>query len=172
MAGSYWSADLAPALGDVLIGPARGVLVYQPWLLVSLAALLPSVRRVTASLATGPCPSGWPFFCLAVIGLHVALVASWRYWWGGHCWGSRLFAEAIPLAALLCVRPLAALGQGAVGKCLLAPLVLLSFWMHGSSTFGRADYWNNWADINHHPERLRSWSRPPFLYPFQHYKPF
>jgi hypothetical protein len=168
MAGGYWSTDWVGTLGDVLIGPSRGLLVYQPWLILGVIAFFPLLRSGLAFRVPRACPAGGQLFCLVVLCFHVALITSWRYWWGGHCWGSRLFAEAIPLAALLCVRPLAILWQWPTGRRLLIPLLLLSFWMHAAATCGRGDYWNNWSDIDHHPERLRSWSHPPFLYPFQH----
>ena len=46
---------------------------------------------------------------VVAIVLHLALVANWRIWWGGHCWGSRLLTEVVVLAALLALPAVAAL---------------------------------------------------------------
>src|SRR5262249_31099697 len=110
LAGGNWSWKL-DSLWGVLASPSRGVLVYQPWLLLALAAPLARPWRVAGR--AGLAALGW--FCVAVIGLQVALVSGWRCWWGGDCWGSRLVAEAVPVAALLCVGPVAVLWTKAGG---------------------------------------------------------
>lgn len=166
MAGGNWSWDLDTLCG-VLVSPSHGVFVYQPWLLLAVAAALPWWNRRPASVPGEPAAWGW--LCLAVFGLQVALIAGWRCWWGGHCWGSRLAAEVIPLGALLCVRPIAGLWTRAGGRFSLASLAVCCFLLHAVATYGHADYWDNRVDINRHPEMLWSWSRPPFLYPFQRY---
>jgi len=37
--------------------------------------------------------------------------------------------------------------------------------MHVPAIYLRSADWNGRVDINYHPERLWSWSDPPFLYP-------
>ncbi|HJT78472.1 MAG TPA: hypothetical protein VJ739_14810, partial [Gemmataceae bacterium] len=155
------------ALAGVLFSPARGVFVYQPWLLLGAAALLPAVRRrLPASRA--PCPAGWPLFCAAVIVLQLAVVSAWSMWWGGICWGSRLASEIIPLAALLCVRPVAGLWAYRPGRGIILALALLSALLHAPYLHGRAGEWAGHCDLNIHRDLLWSWSDPPFLYPLLH----
>jgi hypothetical protein len=167
MAGIHWSTETLTALCGVLFSPARGLFVYQPWLLLAVLALVPAVRRqaVTGTRLSGQAPpSGWPWFCLTVIVLQVALVSAWHDWWGGHCWGSRLLAEVVPLAALLCVAPVAVLLRTRPGRVVLASLLGLAFLLHAAGVY-RETRWEARVDIDHHPEMFWSLSRAPFLLP-------
>jgi hypothetical protein len=163
MAEGNWAWSFQ-GLWGILISPSHGALVYQPWLL--LAFLSVAVGRARTDQPSGT-PPGWGWLCVAVAVLQVAMVSGWCRWWGGHSWGSRLAAEAIPLAALLCVRPIAWLLELSAGKYILAPLALSGFLLHAVANYGHADRWDNLYDVDRHTEVLWSWSRPPFLYPLQ-----
>jgi hypothetical protein len=110
----------------------------------------------------GAGPAGWRWFCLAVIVLQIGMVTGWRYWWGGHCWGSRLLAEAVPLLALLCVRPVALLCRVRGGRPVLAGVAALAFLLHAVGVYAEP-CWEARVGVERHPEALWSWSRPPFL---------
>jgi hypothetical protein len=76
------------ALYGLTFGPARGLFVYQPFLLlVPLAAIL-TIRKLWRK----------ELFWLGVswIILDLALVARWPVWWGGGSFGSRLLVESFP----------------------------------------------------------------------------
>jgi hypothetical protein len=161
-----WQWNLT-TLAAVLVSPSHGLLIYQPWLLLALAPLVPAVRRALAPRVAGREPAGWTWFCAAVIVLQILLVSSWRCWYGGSCYGSRLTAECIPLAALLAVRPIAALCQTRGGRAVLAA-ALLSVLLHVPAVYQRAGFWHESVGLASHPEKLWSWSRPPFLYAWQH----
>jgi hypothetical protein len=102
---------------------------------------------------------------VAAIGLHLLLVSHWRIWWGGHCWGSRLLAEVVVLAALLAVPAVARLERWRFGSCVLVGPALLSFLTHAPVLFGEALKWNQLCDQR--PELMWSWSEAPFLHPFR-----
>src|SRR5262249_18409616 len=156
MAAASWSPFDLISLAGVFISPARGVLVYQPWVPLVGLSLLPSLRDKMTGAERSTCPPGWIGFCLCVILLQLALISSWKCWWGGYCWGSRLAAEAVPFLALLCVRPIAILWRTGTGRGLVISLALLSCLMHAPAIFLRSADWNGRVDINHHPEKL--WS--------------
>ncbi len=158
--GANWSWDLGYKLACVLVSPSHGLLIYQPWLLLAAGALL--TRRAGRDE-----PTAWRWLVLIVIGLQVGLVATWRCWWGGDCWGSRLVCEAVPLGALLCVRPVAALWQLRGGRLLLGGVAGVAFALHAVAVYSHADYWGNYVQVDRHPEMLWSWSHAPFFYPFQ-----
>ncbi len=99
-----WRHTLIP----LLFSPDHGLLVYQPWILLILALLVPSVRKQWTS-RTADAPAAWRWFCIAAIVPYLALVCSWYCWWGGACWGSRLVVETVPFFALLCLPVVAAL---------------------------------------------------------------
>jgi hypothetical protein len=143
----------------VLVSPARGLLVYQPWLLLLGGTLL--ARNPAKGVV-----SGWKLFCVIYMIAHLELISSWECWWGGRCWGSRLASEIVPFGALLCLEPVARLWATTRGRCLLGALLVASFLVHFPGVYLRADLWND--SLPSHWEKLWSWSYAPFLYCFRH----
>ncbi|MEA3335994.1 MAG: hypothetical protein U9R25_08815 [Chloroflexota bacterium] len=87
-AGSFWTA----LLGN-LVSPGRGLLIYNPFLLLPLL-VLPFV--IKASIRQ-------PLFWLAVgwLALHLVIISRFGHWWGGWSFGSRLTVDVIPALLLL-----------------------------------------------------------------------
>jgi hypothetical protein len=161
-----WSADVAGSLVGVLFSPARGVFVYQPWLILVFAGCIPALRRQEPHSAQKPTPRGWQWVCIWAIVLQIVLASAWRMWWGGHCWGSRLAADVLPLWALLCVPPIAALWARKGGRALLVVLAILGCLAHIPAVYFQADRWNaDPVNVDERPDRLWSWREVPFLYP-------
>ncbi len=159
MQRTLWSAELGRPLVGVLVSPGRGLLTYQPWLILALLGFLPSVRKVGARV-----PLGWEWVCIAAMVILVGVVAAWQCWYGGFCWGSRLVMEIVPLGALLCLRPIAALGMSRGGRGLIATLVMLGMLMHLPSLYLGAYRWNVVYAATQ-AEAVWSWSHAPFLAP-------
>ncbi len=158
-----WRQTLLP----MLLSPDHGLLIYQPWILLGLSACLPRVRRLLHTAEPGDPPTGWRWVCAGAIVLHLALIASWNCWWGGHCWGSRLAVETVPLFALLCLRPIAALRCLAWGRGLLLATVLAAAFVHLPGVYLKADYRDIQPGLfSHHPVPPGSWENLPFLTPF------
>lgn len=160
-----WAASDASAWCGVLFSPTHGLAVYQPWLLVGLLAAMPALRkRMPAPRAA--LPPGWQAWALAAIGLHLALVSSWRCWWGGWCWGSRLASEAAPLAALLALAPIGMLLASARGRAVIATLAIVSALLHVPSVYLRQGRW--YGENDRQGERAHwNWAAPPFLFPLR-----
>ena len=167
LTASHWSANLTSRLLGVMISPGRGLLVYQPWILLSLFAPLPKVRHAVETAARSTAPKGWAIACVAAIVLEIAVVSAWHCWWGGWCWGSRLVMSVVPLCALLCVRPIAALLTTYSGRFLVIGLGLLGTFTQLPGVYDDVCRWSiSHADA---PERaIASWSDAPFLSPFKH----
>jgi hypothetical protein len=168
LAAGQWAARPFDSLPAVLVSPGRGLLVYQPWLLLAAAALVPAVRRRRPAGERAPCPAGWSLFCAAAVVLHLGLVGSWGCWWGGYCWGSRLASEVVPLCALLMLRPFAALWSAAAGRRLVAGVGLLALLLHVAAVPLGGDSWHGTVPPGQETARMGSWADPPFLYPFLH----
>jgi hypothetical protein len=156
MVGSFWTWSIGRPLTGVLISPGRGLLVYQPWVVLVLLFFVPAIRRAAARLGCGEGPAGWPGLCIAVILLQISVVAAWSNWWGGWCWGSRLATEVLPLCALLALWPVAALGRSASGRRLVLALAIAGFLMQVPYVYLGAEEWNRLTNIDSHPEAL--WS--------------
>jgi hypothetical protein len=168
MEPSFWKPNLLlSGLLGVLVSPSRGLLVYQPWLLLAGALVLPSVFRCLPA-GRAPAPAGWAVFCGAAVILHLGLISSWGCWCGGYCWGSRLASEAVPLCALLLLRPLAALWSTPGGRFLVIAVGVVAFLLHVPADFLHSDRWNPVVLRVDNPDALWSWSDAPFLFPFLH----
>ena len=162
MQAANWTTDISESLWGVLFSPARGLFVYQPWLLLPLLSLLPAFRRRARNEGSDVIPVGWTWMCLGAIVLQITLVSAWGCWWGGHCWGSRLLAEVVPLVALFCLAPVTLLLRSFSGKTLLAALALVTFLVHAPGVY-RPPYWEMRVDVVHHPDMVWSWSQAPFV---------
>jgi hypothetical protein len=166
LAGSWWSWEPLSGLAGLLASPSRGLLVYQPWVVLALPGLVLWWRANKQGAYAPRSPRGWAGFCVAAIVLHLALVANWRIWWGGHCWGSRLLAETVPLLMLLALPAIAALTARGSGRLLLLVLAIVSFLPHAPVVYGRALEWNRGCDGR--PEVLWSWREAPFVFRLRH----
>ncbi|MFO0926128.1 MAG: hypothetical protein U0736_03690 [Gemmataceae bacterium] len=158
-----WTTAWWVPLAGILVSPARGLLVYQPWLLLGLVVYLSRLRRSLPAVDPEREPWGWTGLLLTVVVLHLGLVASWRCWWGGHCWGSRLLAEVVPLLALLCVRPIGLLWQTLGGRRAVVWTAALAFLLHFSAVHYYANNWNTTHDVDRDPAKLWDWKDAPFL---------
>jgi len=150
MVASGWRWDSLEPLAGVLFSPARGLFVYQPWVVLSIVGLLwnsiPDTRY--------PIP-GINWMCAVAAGLQIILVASWACWWGGSCWGSRLLTEAIPLLALLALGPVTVMMRSRVGRVALFALLILSLLPHLGGIW-RAMLGANWKNL----EESTMWNMP------------
>jgi hypothetical protein len=161
-----WTWSIGWPLAGVLVSPGRGLLLYQPWLVLALLSFVPAIRRSAARCGCGGEPAGWPGFCIAAVVFQIGVVAAWSLWWGGWCWGSRLATEVLPLCALLAMTPIAALGQSASGRRLILTLAIAGLLMQVPHVYLGANQWNQLTDVDAHPDALWSWSRAPFLMPW------
>ncbi len=90
-----WMVPELATVAAVLVSPARGIVWQFPAVVLAASGMLALVRRGEhrAVLAA--------FLLVAAM---LAATASWHVWWGGWCYGLRLFVPAIaPLAALAAV---------------------------------------------------------------------
>jgi hypothetical protein len=159
---AHWRDTLLP----LLVSPDHGLLIYQPWILLALTLLLPSIRRLAKTIPTAM-PPGWTWFCVLAVGPYLALVGSWYCWWGGQCWGSRLLVETLPFFALLCLPPLAVLRRLAWGRRLLLVMALLAAFVQLTGVYLKADCRDTQpALLGTQPEPPGSWTHLPFLTPF------
>jgi len=126
-----------------------------------LVALAPRLRVRAEAQGCRPGPGGWKAFCGITLAAHGLLIASWRVWGGGHCWGSRLLTDILPLIGLLCVPAVAALWSSPRLRSVVLALGLLGSITHLPCVYSNAASWNMIAD---HDRDYWSWSRAPFFY--------
>jgi len=140
-------------LAGTLISPARGLLTFTPVLLFVPAGLWFKARSKEL---------GWLDITLAVIiVLHWLVIASSISWWGGHCYGPRMFTDVLPFLAYFLIPVVARLRwRGLLTQrlwmCTFAALAVLSFLIHlPGATSWPAYRWNSEpTEVGLHPDRL------------------
>ena len=86
-----FSADWFFGLFGLTVGPARGVLWYNPILILAIPGALWFWRRQRRIL----------FLALALITAFFAVYAKWYMWHGGYSWGARFIVPTLPFLTLL-----------------------------------------------------------------------
>ncbi len=164
---SMFTGDWQDTLIPLLLSTDHGLLVYQPWILLGLALIVPRVYR---RLPTTPvaAPPGWYWLCIAAIVPYLALVASWYCWWGGQCWGSRMIVETVPFFALLCLPSVATLRRLTWGRRVLLATAFVAAFVQLTGVYLKADFRDTQPALlgSAHPEPPGSWKHWPFLTPF------
>jgi hypothetical protein len=138
----------------VLASPARGLFVYSPVLLFSVAGLVLGLRRVPALLAP---------LALGVL-MVIVVVAQWFRWWGGHTWGPRLVADLTPILCFFLYPLTAVLDRHRVVKAVFVLLAVLSVAAHGLGAFFYDARWDALVDVDHHDAALWSWKASPLVF--------
>lgn len=146
------TGDLLEGALGTLVSPSRGLFVYSPWVLVSLALLPWTARYLKGQTALKWATIGLlPFFLL---------LAKYPVWWAGHCFGPRYWTDAMPLFGVL-----ATLGLGTVGKwqrsisVLLLGVVVFAAGVQGVGAFYYPSSWNlSPTNIDRDHDRLWDWT--------------
>jgi hypothetical protein len=161
-AAGAWAFQLGEPWAAVLFSPCRGVLIYQPWLILAGWGLVWWTRQ--PKVPGRVLPAGWPWLCALYMVLHVAMVSSWRIWDGGYCWGSRLASEIVPFGGLLAIPAISACWKSSRGRWLVAALICWSALFHVPALLLKQDRWNDGHVISVSRSHIWSWSDPPFLF--------
>jgi hypothetical protein len=151
-----WHADLPEALAANVISPARGLLVFSPFLLGAAALLLPSRRAILGrDLGTYAVAAG-----IGTVGYLAIVSAFGEKWWAGHSFGPRFLTESLVLLA-----PLAMIGifgpragsrpPGRAGRTLAILAIGWSVLVHMTGAHVPATgCWNGTPDIDTAPQRV------------------
>jgi hypothetical protein len=158
---AHWSTPPIAGLAGLLVSPARGLLVYSPVLLFSLAGMWMAWRRGTDPILR---------YMSAGVILTLLLYSRWVAWHGGETYGPRLLADLLPSLALLLGPPLSTWGRRRVWRCAFVVAALLSVVAHGLGAFGPHGprgwiYWNAYMDVDRFPARLWLWTDNPLVNP-------
>lgn len=153
-------------LYGLFLSPSRGLLVFSPFLVVVLAALvwrfgeLRQERLVVLSLA-------W-------IALHVLVISRSTRWWGGHGYGPRVLTDIVPAFVLLSVLAARAVLRHSrrmprrVAVASYAGLALVAIFINAYAGLFNplTTRWNGAAfepNVDSHTEYLLDWRFPQFL---------
>jgi hypothetical protein len=98
-----WTLPDLERIAYVLVGPARGVLWEFP-AVVLLPLGVAALRRRDKGFEA--------LVLLSLCGTLLVNTMSWKVWWGGWCWGLRLFVPALPVLAVVAGAGIDRLGAG------------------------------------------------------------
>lgn len=152
--------ELVEAVAANLVSPARGLLVFSPFLLGGLALLLPTRRKLLgADLSALGCMAG-----AVVVGILVAVAAYGEKWWAGHSFGPRFMSEALvvlgPMALVGIFGPRAGRPSGRLVRVTWMVAIVASVAAHaGGAWSGEALCWNSTpVSIDDQPSRVWDWN--------------
>ncbi|SPP63643.1 glycosyltransferase family 39 protein [Nitrospira lenta] len=153
---SWFSTPFFEGLVGVLFSPARGLFIYSPIFLCSLAGMVVAWRE--------PGQVFLRYLSVAPL-LLVIPVATLGSWWGGHGYGPRLLADSAPVLCYLMVPIFDRIGQRAWMKYMVVGLAGFSIGMHAIGFAYSGDWGSKVLDFDTHPERVWCWREsPPVLF--------
>jgi hypothetical protein len=159
----YFSQRLAGdhfwlALYGNLLSPARGLLVYSPFLIAPIAWFV-FRGRVLSQYKVEIILAIWPL-------LHLIAISRFPHWWAGYSYGSRLMMDVLPGFFVLLVCYLVQIPKKfSLRWILFVGLGLVAIWINtyqGLFNHSTAE-WNARPSIDEFPEYLFDWKYPRFL---------
>ncbi len=184
------SRTMAVALAGNLVSPARGLFIFCPLVVLSVAGVVVRWRA-------GELTAFWKALAVIPI-LHWIVVSAFKHWWGGDSYGPRFFTDLMPIFVVLALpavevlarwvagwrhppsedgsvaHPVAEAGAGAATTpsrpwrgVVVGLTVAALVWSVGVNAEGAilrsAWCWNNVPTaVDTHPSRLWDWSDPQF----------
>lgn len=149
------------ALLGNLLSPARGLLVYSPFIAVVWLCFGASRRPLNLGKSWLLIGLAWPL-------LHLAFISKFPHWWGGYSYGSRFMTDILPGLFLLTIHVWPSLRQISKRPFIAAPLfasILFAVLINtGQGLFNRyTAQWNAEPSIDQNSHYLFDWRYPQFL---------
>ena len=144
-----------------LFSPARGLLIYSPFILVVWGCFK------YAKKDWGLKPS-WLLVGLVWPVLHLVFISRFPHWWAGHSYGARFMTDILPGLFLLTLFSWPTTTKGVGAKTATGIVALASIFaigIHsGQGLFNKhTAAWNYQPNIDTYPEYLFDWRYPQFF---------
>ena len=145
------------ALAGNLVSPSRGLFLYVPvlifviWLLVRYRKTIETRRLLLISIA--------------IVVAHLVMICGFDHWWGGFCYGPRLWASLVPWFVLLAIPGLKAARANRIETAVGLLLLVASVFVNARGATARETWiWNTVpVNVDVAPERLWNWRQPQML---------
>lgn len=149
------------ALYGNLLSPARGLLIYSPFILAAWFCF-------HASEKDWGIKKSWMLMGLAWPLLHLIFVSRFPQWWAGWSFGPRFMTDIIPGLFLLTLYTWPTTTKGVTNKLSIGVLTLASVFAVYVNTYqglfnGYTMAWNANPNIDKYPEYLFDWNYPQFM---------
>ncbi len=97
------SGTMAVALAGNLVSPARGLFVFCPLVVLSVAGVVVRWRA-------GELTAFWKALAVIPI-LHWIVISAFKHWWGGDSYGPRFFTDLMPVFVVLALPAVEAMAR-------------------------------------------------------------
>jgi Dolichyl-phosphate-mannose-protein mannosyltransferase len=150
------------ALYGNLLSPARGLLVFTPFLLAAWLCAKREAETFRLNWLWWGIGLGWPL-------AHLVVVSRFPHWWAGYSYGPRFMMDVLPGLFLLTLRAWPATLDTTrlkVGATVLALTAVFSVYVHTyQGLYNRyTNRWNSEPSIDRNPQYLFDWKYPQFLH--------
>ena len=157
LAGGYFYE----ALYGNLLSPARGILIYSPFIVFAWLCFKYSEKHWGLK-------KSWLLIGLAWPVLHLLFISRFPHWWAGFSYGARFMTDVIPGLFLLTLYAWPTNFKPQMSKVLFGLLFASCAFAiivnTGQGLFNKyTAAWNANPNIDRHPEYLFDWSYPQFL---------
>ncbi|MBX9754732.1 MAG: glycosyltransferase family 39 protein [Pseudomonadaceae bacterium] len=152
--------DFKTALYGNLLSPARGLLIFSPFLLISLLLTIGLAPRNKGLAKLGLISLAWPL-------AHLLSVSQFPHWWAGWSFGARLMVDALPGLFVGLFAGLAALGHKrnlAYAAVAVSGLFAIYINTYQALFNPYGMQWNVEPNVDQYPEYLFDWRYPQFLH--------
>lgn len=152
--------DFETALYGNLLSPARGLLVFSPFILVSLVLTIWLAPRNKSLATLSLITIAWPI-------THLLSISQFPHWWAGWSFGARLMVDALPGLFVGLFSSLGILRERR--RVAYFPLMISGVLAIGINTYQGlfnpyGMQWNVEPNVDQHPEYLFDWQYPQFLH--------
>jgi hypothetical protein len=150
------------ALYGNLLSPARGLLVFTPFLLAAWLCVRKKAETFHLNRFWWGVGLGWPV-------LHLIVVSRFPHWWGGWSYGPRFMMDVLPGLFLLTLRAWPTTLDTTrlkAGTAVLALTAVFSVYVHTyQGLYNKySNRWNAEPHIDRNPQYLFDWKYPQFLH--------
>jgi hypothetical protein len=150
------------ALYGNLLSPARGLLIYSPFILFAWLCFRDSTKEFKLKASWLLIGVAWPI-------MHLIVISRFPQWWAGHSFGARLMTDVLPGLFLLTIRTWPVAPRSARSKIGIMILVAsTAFAVYVNSYQGLfnqyTQQWNGEPNIDRYPEYLFDWEYPQFMH--------
>jgi hypothetical protein len=145
-----------------LISPNRGIFIFSPVLILSIAGIFYKLKQNKDPLDK---------FLIVIIVLHLLVVSSFSTWWAGLSYGPRFMSDMLPLFIyyfIFGMKWVLQMHSNAKKVCLtlLVVFTLISFLIHFKGATSR-ESWTAWSEspvpVHIEPMRVWDWRDVQFL---------
>lgn len=152
--------DFPVALYGNLLSPARGLLIFSPFLLISILLTIGLTLRNKTLAKLSLISLAWPL-------AHLLSVSQFPHWWAGWSFGARLLVDALPglfVGLFICMAELRQRRNHVYAAVIISGLfaIYINTYQALFNPYGMK--WNVEPNVDHYPEYLFNWQYPQFLH--------